>query len=128
MLRLLLISTLLVGALASCMKKGEKNEFKWACSEATCEECISDIYENPYTVPSDVEVYYVEPLVYDAKCGCITGGWVKYLKNGKTVAMVKYGEGECDRQGIKVMCVDGDCDLGTGSQTCTFQTDCSIEP
>jgi len=68
--------------------------------------------------------YIYEPIVYSDDCNCIVKGKVKYIENGKTVALVDYGTGACDNFAQKTLCVDGKCEGGTVT---SFQFDCAIE-
>ncbi|MBD80143.1 MAG: hypothetical protein CL840_14615 [Crocinitomicaceae bacterium] len=111
--------------LFSCKKLGgKKGDFEFPCDASTCEVCGDDNYNNPDGVGSDVKVYYVEPITRSADGLCETGGFVKYLKNGKTVALVKYGTDEDGSYGIKTICVNGDCEHKNAS-TCTFRVYCT---
>jgi len=68
--------------------------------------------------------YIYEPLVFDEACNCIVSGKVKYLKECQTVALVDYGNGECDNIATKTICIDGKCELSAGAYTEEFELDC----
>jgi hypothetical protein len=53
--------------------------------------------------------FIYEPIVISSNCNCIVSGKVKYLKNCKTVALLDYGNGNCDNVATKIICVDGNC-------------------
>ncbi len=99
----------------SCEKyedeKYEKEKFEyWECGMKAYDECDDLRFEDPYIQSENLDVYMVKPLVVSADCNCIVEGVVKYVENGKTVAMVYYGDGECGESAKKVFCVDGNCD------------------
>lgn len=68
--------------------------------------------------------YIYEELVYDDNCNCIVSGKVKYLKECETVALVDYGNGECDNIATKTVCIDGKCETSAGAYTEDFEFDC----
>jgi len=70
--------------------------------------------------------YVYEPLVISEECGCIVQGKVKYVENGETVALVDYGNGECDDIATKTICVDGDC-ADANVEIIEFRIDCEKE-
>jgi hypothetical protein len=53
--------------------------------------------------------FIYEPIVISEDCNCIVAGKVKYLKDCKTVALIHYGDGECDNIATKIICENGDC-------------------
>lgn len=75
-----------------------------------------------------VEQYIIEDIVVDATCNCIVSGYVKYLKDGKTVALIKYGDGACDSWAIKVNCIDGSCAEKAGAYCTKFEQNCGATP
>ncbi|MDC1221435.1 hypothetical protein N8Z47_02060 [Salibacteraceae bacterium] len=68
----------------------------------------------------------VEELVIDESCGCIVDGMVKYVKNGETIALIKYNDPECEGYAFKILCDDGDCE-GKEAKCCKFEQDCDSE-
>jgi hypothetical protein len=73
---------------------------------------------------SVMEEIVVEPIYYDESCGCATSGLVKYVKDNKTIALVKYDDPECTGYGIKIQCYNGDCE-SSKAKCCKFEQDCS---
>jgi len=53
--------------------------------------------------------FIVKEIVINEECNCIVSGYVKYIKDCQTVALVDYGEGECDNIATKIICKNGDC-------------------
>ena len=53
--------------------------------------------------------FIYEPIVISEECNCIVSGKIKYLKDCKTIALVEYGDGNCDNIATKIICVDGKC-------------------
>lgn len=51
----------------------------------------------------EVEKHVLEPLEYDDDCGYIIKGKVKFLVNGKTAAIVDYGDGTVDAWAVKTI-------------------------
>ena len=68
--------------------------------------CDATEFEDYYNVSSDLTKYDVKEVVVDESCGCIVSGYLKYLRDGKTVALVVYGYGECVNWALKTLCVD----------------------
>jgi hypothetical protein len=96
---------------------------KWDKDEKKeCAECTDTSWEDPEVLADNVTVYELEPLQYDAD-GCITEGYIKYLENGKTAALVKYYQKEGVTYGHKTLCVDGDC-KDKAAVKCTFTAEC----
>ncbi len=117
-----ILFTLIVLAVTAC-----KKEKKYWCDEGKgdyCSACLTSDYENPNAVASNIEVYELKPLVTDPNCNCIVSGYVKYLKDGITVALVDYGEGDCDGYAVKTLCVNGDCE-DKNAECCKFQQQCN---
>lgn len=113
-----------ISVLVSCKKFGDKKgNFEFPCDANSCQVCGDDTYNDPSGVSTDVQVYYVEAITTTPDGLCKTGGFVKYLKNGKTVALVKYGTDANGSYGIKTNCVNGDCEHKNAS-TCTFRIHC----
>jgi len=44
----------------------------------------------------------MEDILVDRDCNCIVSVSVKYLITGKTVFLIKYGDGNCDSGAIKI--------------------------
>lgn len=111
--------------IASCCKDKEE---KLICEMKNCSVCddkrfdnkdaVKDHYIDKYSnkVELDVEKYILSPLVKDDECGYIVSGKIKYLVNGKTAAIVDYGDGEIDAWAVKTIYYskdnDRDCDKG----------------
>ena len=51
----------------------------------------------------NVEKYILSPLVTESECGYIVKGKIKYLVDGKTAAIVDYGDGEMDAWVVKTI-------------------------
>lgn len=85
--------------------------------------CADGNYEDYYNVASGVLQYTLKPIVVDSACNCIVSGYVKYVKNGKTVALVDYGKGTCDKWAVKTICVNGDC-KDKNATSCKFEQVC----
>ena len=56
-----------------------------------------------------IHKFIYEPIVISEDCNCIVSGKVKYLKNCKTVALIDYGDGNCDNVATKIICIEGNC-------------------
>lgn len=136
-----IILSLLLGILfTSCEKEWTvpQGEMKGCKDETQTAENVDDIhqgewsicttkeYENPQLVGDNITVYILKPLVVSEECSCVVEGVVKYVNNDtkKTVALVDYGNGECDDIGKKIVCFSGDCyhELSTA---CEFTIDCA---
>jgi len=50
----------------------------------------------------EYEKVIVKPLIKSEDCGYITEGIIEYRKDGKVVATVDYGNGECDEWATKI--------------------------
>jgi len=50
-----------------------------------------------------VEKYILSPLVKDNDCGYIVSGKIKFVVEGKTAAIVDYGDGEIDGWAVKTI-------------------------
>lgn len=74
-----------------------------------------------------VERHIIEDIVIDSTCNCIVSGYVKYLKDGKTVALIKYGDGTCDAWAIKINCIDGSCSEKSGAYCTKFEQNCDLQ-
>ena len=75
---------------------------------------------------SGVEQYILKDIIVDPTCNCIVSGYVKYLKDGKTVALINYGDGTCDSWAIKTNCIDGSCGEKAGAYCTKFEQNCGI--
>jgi hypothetical protein len=89
-------------------KKGSNYEMK--CDLSNSIETTDDTYLNPYTTPSNVKVNILRDLETGDECNCIVSGFVKYRVNGKTAALVDYGNGQCDPWVAITLCHNGDCE------------------
>lgn len=58
----------------------------------------------------EIEKIVLEPLEYDEECGYIIKGKVKVLVEGKTKAIIDYGDGTVDAWAVKTMYFYKDCD------------------
>jgi hypothetical protein len=95
----------------------------WECGMQNYSACSNTDYEDPNLVEEGLEVHVFEPLVVSNECNCIVSGAIKYVKNKKTVALVYYGNGDCDNQAKKILCVNGDCKDKYAS-VCYFAMNC----
>ena len=108
----------------SCKKGWEKpkDDFK-VCSIEESTISSDKNYEDVNKVEAGIKQYILKDIVVDPSCNCITQGYVKYVKNGKTAALVDYSNKNCDGWAVKTMCVNGDCDENSScfkfQQTCT---------
>ena len=83
---------LIVILLAGCHKTDKGLKAKYNCDKL-----------------SGVHKFVYEPIVISDDCNCIVSGKVKYLKDCKTVALIDYGNGDCDNIATKVLCKNGKC-------------------
>ena len=58
---------------------------------------------------SGIHKFIYEPIVIAEDCNCIVSGKVKYLKNCKTIALIDFGNGVCDKIATKILCKNGNC-------------------
>ena len=111
--------------LASCEKdgKGDKDSCNGFYHPEKYVECDAGALEE-FDDVSRYHVYILDPLVEDA-CGCVVEGYVKYrsVETGNTVALVDYGNGECDGWVVINHCFEGDCDK-QGSSYCKVALTC----
>tara|TARA_B110000444_G_C18715540_1_gene535839 strand:- start:233 stop:640 length:408 start_codon:yes stop_codon:yes gene_type:complete len=91
-MRVSIFSLVIFTILCSCSKLDKKLDDK--------DDCIK---------LSGVHKFIYEPIVISDDCNCIVSGKVKYLKNCKTIALVDYGNGDCDNIATKILCKDGKC-------------------
>jgi hypothetical protein len=131
---LIFISVFLGLVLISCEKvevemEKEKEEVDYGVCGFGCgispDFCLNTSYENPEQADAGIEVLIIKPLVTSEECNCIISGEVKYLKDGKTIALVSYGNGACDDIAEKVLCVDGNCD-NSDAVKCFFTLKCQL--
>lgn len=106
-----------------------------SCSKMNCEkkcdlnnsiETTDATYMDPYTTQSNVQVNILEDLVEGVDCNCIVSGWVKYRENGITVALVDYGDGQCDGWVSITICDDGDCE-SKDTKCYKYKQDCGVK-
>jgi hypothetical protein len=91
-MRLLIFSLVIFSLVCCCSKLDKKLDDKYDCNKL-----------------SGVHKFIYEPIVISGYCNCIVSGKVKYLKNCKTIALVDYGNGDCDNIATKILCKDGKC-------------------
>ena len=91
-MRVSIFSLVIFTILCSCSKLDKKLDDKDDCNKL-----------------SGVHKFIYEPIVISDDCNCIVSGKVKYLKNCKTIALVDYGNGDCDNIATKILCKDGKC-------------------
>lgn len=77
----------------------------------------------------EVEKYILSPLVTENDCGYIVKGKIKYLVNGKTAAIVDYGDGELDAWVVKTIYYEKGDKYGKGkskeyTKCCKFEQKC----
>ena len=65
--------------------------------------------------------FIYEDIIISDKCNCIVSGKVKYVKDCMTVALIDYGEGECDNIATKILCDEGNCFGEDGSQSLIYE-------
>jgi len=94
------------------------------CQYVVAENCDDREFHYPDFVDDSYTKQYVENVVTSADCNCIVRGQVRYILDGKIVAHVKYGSGDCDNFGIRILCVDGNCSHPE-AVVCRFEMDCS---
>jgi hypothetical protein len=91
-MRVSIFSLIIFSLLCSCNKLDKKLDVKFNCDKL-----------------SGVHKFVYEPIVISDYCNCIVSGKVKYLKDCKTIALIDYGNGDCDNIATKIMCKDGKC-------------------
>ena len=87
-----IFSLVIFSLLSCCGKLDKKLDHKYNCDKL-----------------SGVHKFVYEPIVISDDCNCIVSGKVKYLKNCKTIALIDYGNGNCDNIAAKILCKDGAC-------------------
>jgi|GEM_PF-1094648 len=109
-----------VFSLSSCNKfewlEKDKDHDKEVCGFGEMEGDKDDLSSLKEIVYKDIK--------YGDKCACPTEGAVKYMKDNKTVALVDYGQGDCDNIAVKTVCVNGDCEHPE-AEVFEFEMDCS---
>jgi len=115
---------------SSCKKIKElKSDDVVSCTLSESAISANASYQDFYNWQSSgVEQYILEDIVIDPTCNCIVSGYVKYLKDGKTAALIKYGDGTCDSWAIKINCVDGSCSEKAGAYCTKFEQACGTTP
>ena len=87
-----IFSLVIFSLLSCCGKLDKKLDHKYNCDKL-----------------SGVHKFVYEPIVISDDCNCIISGKVKYLKDCKTIALIDYGNGNCDNIATKILCKDGAC-------------------
>ena len=87
-----LFSLLILSLNFSCCKIDKKLTHKYECDKLV-----------------GVHKFIYEPIIISEDCNCIVSGKVKYLKDCKTVALIHYGNGECNNLATKIICENGNC-------------------
>ena len=87
-----IFSLVIFSLLCCCGKLDKKLDHKYDCDKL-----------------SGVHKFVYEPIVISDDCNCIVSGKVKYLKDCKTIALIDYGNGDCDNIATKILCKDGTC-------------------
>ena len=87
-----IFSLVIFSLLSCCGKLDKKLDHKYNCDKL-----------------SGVHKFVYEPIVISDDCNCIVSGKVKYLKDCKTIALIDYGNGNCDNIAAKILCKDGAC-------------------
>ena len=87
-----IFSLVIFSLLCCCGKLDKKLDHKYNCDKL-----------------SGVHKFVYEPIVISDDCNCIVSGKVKYLKDCKTIALIDYGNGDCDNIATKILCKEGTC-------------------
>ena len=87
-----IFSLVIFSLLCCCGKLDKKLDHKYDCDKL-----------------SGVHKFVYEPIVISDDCNCIVSGKVKYLKDCKTIALIDYGNGDCDNIATKILCKEGTC-------------------
>ena len=87
-----IFSLVIFSLLCCCGKLDKKLDHKYDCDKL-----------------SGVHKFVYEPIVISEDCNCIVSGKVKYLKDCKTIALIDYGNGDCDNIATKILCKEGTC-------------------
>ena len=86
-MRLLLFYFIVLTIPFSCGKQDKELGYKYDCDKL-----------------NGVQKFIYEPIIISEDCNCIVAGKVKYLKDCKTVALIYYGNGECNNLATKIIC------------------------
>ena len=86
-MRLFLLYFVVLAIPFSCSKQDKELDYKYDCDKL-----------------NGVHKFIYEPIVISEECNCIVAGKVKYLKDCKTVALIYYGNGECNNLATKIIC------------------------
>ena len=87
-----IFSLVIFSLLCCCGKLDKKLDHKYDCDK------LSGVHKFVYV-----------PIVISDDCNCIVSGKVKYLKDCKTIALIDYGNGDCDNIATKILCKEGTC-------------------
>ena len=107
-----IFSLVIFSLLCCCGKLDKKLDHKYDCDKL-----------------SGVHKFVYEPIVISDDCNCIVSGKVKYLKDCKTIALIDYGNGDCDNIATKILCKEGTCfdENKNPLDTYDYTIDCSGE-
>lgn len=86
------------------------DDYKMKCDLTNSTATTDDKYMDPNTNASNTKVDIIKDLITSDDCNCIVSGMVKYRENGKTAALVDYGDGSCDNWVAITICYKGDCE------------------
>jgi len=122
-----IISTFIILSFLSCNKLDcKKDDDVKVCTLENSSVSTDNSYQDFYNwEESGVKQYVLEDIVVDPTCNCIVSGYIKYVKDKKTVALIKYGNGNCDSWAIKINCVDGSCSEEAGAYCTKFEQNCT---
>ncbi|MCP4438873.1 MAG: hypothetical protein GY810_08000 [Aureispira sp.] len=133
MKNLILLSTTILSLLLvfSCSKEPMDKDYdkdSYACKDKKDydKKCTKGDKKGCNKGKADYTKIVVEPIQKSADCDCIVGGLIKYVENGKTTALVNYGDGTCDNLATKTSCYDGDCEHAKATVH-EFEMDCNKE-
>ena len=87
-----IFSLVIFSLLCCCSKLDKKLDHNYDCDK------LSGVHKFVYV-----------PIVISDDCNCIVSGKVKYLKDCKTIALIDYGNGDCDNIATKILCKEGTC-------------------
>jgi hypothetical protein len=68
-----------------------------------------------------ISKFIYEEIIISDKCNCIVSGKVKYANECMTIALIDYGNGECDNIATKILCDQGNCFGENGSQPLLYK-------
>jgi len=89
-------------------KKGKKDD--WPTFDFDLEGLEVCEWNEAEMSGPEFQEYVLKEVTNADECDCHTEGYLKYLKNGKTIALIYFGDGECDNWAVRIDCVDGDCE------------------